>query len=380
MTPTTSAQPRRRVRRTFLTAALVVLALCVLAGAASALSNRTLPPPPDRTDTLTTLDQARAAEALRLEAALGDAVWPGFGAAGIPLTIYNSENSFLIGAVADDPRGWERVEGVEIAGEPVYRQPAYEEQAFAEQIAPGQYAGSMATKYELDSGLRELVGGSLPGPLGDVVPYRLMLTSTEQYITALVHESFHAYQAMQWPERFEDAERAYASAGEYEAALDGMADARRAEAKLLLDALAAEDDAEAAEHAREFLAQRAARREAAGLSEEAALYEPRFEWLEGLAKYVELGIWQAAYEREGYDPLPALADDPFFHDYENYPRRWRSERSTMRTGAARGGDTPFYYSGMAQARLLDRLMPGWQARVGEPGVWLEDLLAEAVSG
>jgi hypothetical protein len=44
------------------------------------------------------------------------------------------------------------------------------------------------------------------------------------------------------------------------------------------------------------------------------------------------------------------------------------------------GDGRFYYSGMAQAFLLDQLMPGWKARAFDEGVWLDDLLAEAVQG
>ena len=41
-------------------------------------------------------------------------------------------------------------------------------------------------------------------------------------------------------------------------------------------------------------------------------------------------------------------------------------------------DVRFYYSGMAQAFLLDRLMPGWKDRALSDDVWLEDLLADAV--
>jgi hypothetical protein len=33
---------------------------------------------------------------------------------------------------------------------------------------------------------------------------------------------------------------------------------------------------------------------------------------------------------------------------------------------------------MAQAFLLDRLMPGWKGRAFEDGVWLDDLLSEAL--
>jgi hypothetical protein len=45
----------------------------------------------------------------------------------------------------------------------------------------------------------------------------------------------------------------------------------------------------------------------------------------------------------------------------------------------RQGDARFYNSGMAQAILLDRLPPGWKSQVIESGVWLEDLLAQAVN-
>ena len=42
------------------------------------------------------------------------------------------------------------------------------------------------------------------------------------------------------------------------------------------------------------------------------------------------------------------------------------------------GDGRFYYSGMAQAYLLDRLLPGWKQRAFEDGIWLETLLIEAL--
>jgi hypothetical protein len=38
----------------------------------------------------------------------------------------------------------------------------------------------------------------------------------------------------------------------------------------------------------------------------------------------------------------------------------------------------FNYSGMTQAAPLDRLSPGWKTLALEPGVFLEDLLNEAV--
>jgi hypothetical protein len=50
----------------------------------------------------------------------------------------------------------------------------------------------------------------------------------------------------------------------------------------------------------------------------------------------------------------------------------------MKRMAGDDGDGRFYYSGMAQAVLLDRLMPGWKARAMQDSVFLEALLAEAV--
>ncbi len=42
------------------------------------------------------------------------------------------------------------------------------------------------------------------------------------------------------------------------------------------------------------------------------------------------------------------------------------------------GNSRFYCTGMAQAFLLDRLAPGCKTRAFDDGVWLDDLLAEAV--
>jgi hypothetical protein len=43
------------------------------------------------------------------------------------------------------------------------------------------------------------------------------------------------------------------------------------------------------------------------------------------------------------------------------------------------GDRRFYLSGMAQARALDRLAPGWRAEALRDGVHLEELLRKAVA-
>jgi len=45
---------------------------------------------------------------------------------------------------------------------------------------------------------------------------------------------------------------------------------------------------------------------------------------------------------------------------------------------SRSEDTRFYFSGFAQAVLLDRLMPGWKEQAFQPEIWLEDLLRQAI--
>ena len=60
-------------------------------------------------------------------------------------------------------------------------------------------------------------------------------------------------------------------------------------------------------------------------------------------------------------------------------RAWADQIRQLRTMARAEGDSRFYYTGLAQAAVLDRLAPGWQAQAFEPGVWLEDLLRAAVA-
>jgi hypothetical protein len=49
----------------------------------------------------------------------------------------------------------------------------------------------------------------------------------------------------------------------------------------------------------------------------------------------------------------------------------------MKRQATREGEPRFYYTGMAQAMLLDRLQPGWQDHVLSDDVWLDMLLDKA---
>ena len=96
-----------------------------------------------------------------------------------------------------------------------------------------------------------------------------------------------------------------------------------------------------------------------------------------VSKYLELEAWRQAATVAGYEPLGEMAEDPDFKAYDSFEQRWSQEIGQMKRQVGTEGVTRFYYTGMAQAMLLDRLYPGWKSQVMEEGIWLETLLREA---
>lgn len=375
---TEPTQQRGRPRRVVLWIVLGLLVLCLAGAGLSALSNRSLPDSIDDSDRLSSLDKARLAEALQLKQALGNSVWPGLAAADILILLWNRDYSFLVGDTIDAaPAGWQELADDTFQGRPYYRQATNDPQNFAIQVGD-RWAASIGTKLEADLFVREMIQGSLPPPINQIIPYRLLIQPSEVQISAVLHEAFHVFQQAKAPARFDDAELAYRDGSNYWAIDPQMHDAWQEEIDLLAQALDAGSDERAAGLVRGFLNQRQARRQANDLSPDLIDLERRLEWLEGLAKYVELESWRQAAETEGYHPLPAMADDPDFDGYTKFDGRWSQEVGQMKRQANQEGDTRFYYTGMTQAVLLDRLMPAWKEQVMEEGVWLEELLAKAV--
>lgn len=145
----------------------------------------------------------------------------------------------------------------------------------------------------------------------------------------------------------------------------------------MADALRSTDSTRTLELVRQFLALRAARRDSANLSPELIAYEQHREWLEGLARYAKLEIWHQASLGK-YIPTPEsvlLAD---FEEYGNFDQRWSRELDQISRMAGDEGDGRFYYTGMAQAYLLDRLLPDWKSHVFNEDMWLDHLLTTAV--
>jgi len=375
---------------------LGVKLLCLAAAGVSALVNHSLPTGSQVVDRLSDLEKARLAEVFHLRQTLGAAVWPGWSQANIPVILYNEEYAFLVG-YPDPPSGWAKVPGRDLRGDlwevvpddtfegrPYYRQqlPAPDVTPEAFTVLVGErWVASMSTREWTRISLMNQIREDLPPLLQQVFPYRLALGvySSDWHIAAVLHESFHAYEGMVAPKRLADAEvAARRNEARYPWDDPALQDAWQVELDLLAQALRATSDEEAAELARQFLAQRQQRREENNLDAPSVDYERQREWLEGLAKYVELTIWRQAATAHGYEPRPALADDPDFKDYTTFERRWSQEAGQIEQMADDEGDGRFYYAGMAQAVLLDRLLPGWKARILGADVWLEELLSEAV--
>ncbi|MBN1933415.1 MAG: hypothetical protein JW934_02055 [Anaerolineae bacterium] len=247
------------------------LLLCAIAAGLSALSNRNLPSGPLETDRLDPVDQARLAETLRLKRELGESVWPGWGKAEIPVLIWNRDYTFLIGYL-DPPAPWEPVSGDAFQEQTHFRRPTGEPQNFAVRVGD-RWVASMATKWETDAFVIEMIRGVLPSPLKQIVPYRLLIQPSEVQMTGILHETFHVYQAQIAPERLDEAEAAHRRGAQYWQADVAMHTAWKLEIDLLTRALKAGSDEEMAALAREFLAQRARRRAESSLSAELIDYE-----------------------------------------------------------------------------------------------------------
>ncbi len=385
----------RRLARILLITLVVLFAVALLAAAVSALANRRLPRASADPAHLSVAERARLAEYFHLRDQLGERVWPGFGDADIPVVLYNEATVFLVG-LADPAPGWRPMPDGDAAGgswsplaEAVAGQPAYGQplpangatpQAFTVQVGD-RWAASLTTMEWMRVGLAEEIRADLPPAVAAVFPYGLfldqLLSGSDQFISLIAHEAFHAFQGQVAPQRLAAAEAASRQEAGYP--WETTAAAWQSELATLAAAVAAPTDAEAARLAGEFLDSRARRRAEMGLTPAQIDFEQQREWLEGLARYAELAIWREAAADPAYQPVAALADEPDFADYTGYEARWQRELEQMERMAAQPDEGRFYYSGMAIGVLLDRLQPGWKARALEPGVTLEGVLGESLS-
>lgn len=382
---------------------LIVAAILLALVGLAYWDNHALPSTSPVLERLSADDQARLIEAIHARQSLGDAVWPGFGGADIPILAFNERYAFLVG-LPEPAAGWRSVPQGEQFGvpwEPVPEETFQGQAYYRQEIDPKKdttqnfviqigerYAASFTTGDYAPIGLANEIRGELPPVLSDLLPLRLytglLLRGVDGYVSLAAHESFHAYAGIQALEKLAQAEQASRLAERYPWEEQPLIDAWREELDLLsLGAEAAwgeATNAEVLDLAQRFLVQRQNRYLVLGLSPELIAYEQQREWVEGLARYVELAVWRQAYLDEDYQPLPEVLALDDFDAYQGFPQRLAQEIDQIPRMASNEGDGRFYYSGFAQAAMLDRLLPGWKERAMQAGVWLDDLLKEAAGG
>ncbi|NSW53770.1 MAG: hypothetical protein HPY85_14810 [Anaerolineae bacterium] len=338
-------------------------------------------------------EMIEVAEFQHLRQELANTVWPGWGEIDLPVIVYNARYAFLTG-MNDPAPGWLRLpqlnalgQAWELAGDEsgligqYYMQPLNEDvtpQAFTVKVGD-TYAASLTTRTWTQEKLVQEIRADFPPIADHLFPFRLFINqlvgSRDQYLTMFAHESFHAFQGTVAEERLLSAERTAPYEETYP--WDAVQEDWKAEMEILQEAVSCMDPSDCKVLAQQFLAAREQRREAHWMSPNDISLEQMREWEEGLAKYAELMIWKAADESEAYQPLEAIAALDDFHGYDRFAKKWKREVSQIVLSANQSSISRFYYSGMAQAVLLDTLMPDWKTRVMEEGVFLEDLLRQA---
>ena len=295
----------------------------------------------------------------------GDEVWPGFGHAELPLVLFNDDHRFLVSGSAP-PGVWSKLSdlggiGVWVAegGEPSY---------FA--VAVGdRWAAGIGVIGRMNRDLLLDARSQLPPVAAQLAPYWLFTMSPDRYASMVVHEWLHAFQSTKSPGMTQSALSGYELLDDYPAD-DAFRRSWNREGSLLRAALEAGDESERRALAAEFLEVRRARRAGANLAASFVDLERELEWLEGLAFYAEIRSYELGAEAE----FRILDED--FEDSRPYWKEsfWRLEN---RLGE-QDGDLRFYLSGMAQARLLDQLSPGWKTDGAMEDIVLEDLVEAAV--
>jgi len=387
------------ILRLLITGSVAFAGLCLLLTGFIQLINARQPTRSSLIDRLSTTDKARLAEVFHLRRTLGEQVMPGWSKAEIPVIAFNEEYLFLVGC--EDPasgwhkvpqgtpmgQAWDVVPGDDFYGQPYYRQKlptsGVTTENFTVQVGDRWVASLMSLEW-MKISLASEIRQELPALVKPLIPYPLVVNlfvpGSETYITGVLHEAMHAYQGIRAPQRLtaaEESNRQYS--GQYPWEDHAFRSDWQAELDVLYEAMRADSQEEMLRFVHAFLQQRAERRTLANLSEDLIDFERQREWEEGIAKYGERFIYLLAAQAESYQPLPELSQDREFHQYRDAQLKWDQEVDQIRRMADDEGDGRFYYSGFAQAVLLDRLAPGWKKRLFEDGVWLEDVLAEAVS-
>jgi hypothetical protein len=320
----------------------------------SATRNAAVTPNGAAAATLGEQDKELLAEGLRLKQALGDEVWPGLGRALTPVILTNDAYDFLVGAeAAPSSPPWTQVDGDDFSGKAYYRRESADPGAPAIETGQGWVA-------RLDT-FERAAATSHPG------------LTTDLYAVLLCKAFFRSFQASEAPARFQTDMALLGSDSGEPVGDPTFAGDLTSEGGDLAAALGARERADAIVHVRAFLAARQKRRALASFPTAVAYYEQEMEWLLGLADYVAVRFYELAAA-----PRPS---NSAFSGFKPGLPYWSGAFGALekKLGSLKIPDA-FALTGLAQARLLDRLSPGWRKDLFREGGPFEERLRALVEG
>lgn len=341
---------------------------------------------------LSDLDKAEIEEFFNLQKQLGDAVWPGFGKADIPVILYNNDWAFLVGYV-NPPDGWKKVPDMnqrgkywepvsedKIVGQTYYRQrldSSSSPEAFTVKVG-NKWVACMTTIEWTRIKLENDIKKNMPAVQNDSLSLKrivnIMGGNVDKHISMIVHEAFHAFQATKDLNRLKESESTFRLDKEYPWNDMPFNKAWKEEIALLIKAFETKNDFDAIQVMRQYPEMRTKRYLDSKFTPELMRLEQLKEWEEGIAKYMELSLWKFAGSSATYVPALTVQNDPSFERYRNFNQTMSRELMTCRM-QPQGDDTRFYYSGMMQALLLDRFYPVWKMEAFDKDILPDMLLA-----
>lgn len=355
------------------------------------ITNIRFPESSPHVDRLSQIELIRAHEIDHLRSSVGNQIWPGFGDQQIPIVLYNEAYVFLVG-LQDPETGWKKVPFTKQMGRSwtyfasstpytYYRQPIISSEqipeAFTVQIGD-HYAASMTTKTWTGIKLTKLIETELPAFLKPIFPYSLVRNkfNSDWHISAVIHEAFHAFQAKKVLERVRSAEASNTFENSYPWKNPDFRETWQKERFILGTILKTTNEKKFIELTQEWLLLREQRRKTFD-DPKLANYEQEREWLEGLGKYAEVRSWILASDKDTYEPIEEMSSDPDFDHYNNGLNNRKNEIKQLQSDL-NFSESIFYYTGWAQAEILDRLMPDWKEKAFEPNIYLDDLIRNAI--
>lgn len=373
------------------------LIIVIILAIVSALYNLTLPTKSKIVDHLSSDEKAYISETIHLQQNMGNKVWPGWGDMQIPVIVYNEKYAFLIG-YPNPPSGWLKMPDEEFRGKEweVVKNDDFLGATYYRQLLPNpdinpeNFTVKVGDRWALTMQTREYAAidfyrgfkNDLPPVLNAVFPYcifwNILMGRAENYIGGMAHEAFHAYQGMVVPQRLANGENVSGLEDKYPFETPQNENGWIEETDFLLQAYNAQSDQVAREQVARYIQKRQERRKQANLSAEMISYEQNREWLEGLAKYAELTIGISAQKDQSYKPVNEIVKVSDFKSYKNRMTYYDLQIEEVKRTVHRSGETRFYYVGMLQAVMLDRLMPDWKKEGFKDGVFLDELLEKAI--